>query len=192
MSRIVNWQRTIELCEQILTKFPTNMMTKALKAEAYLNLFDTRSQKLFQEIIAQKPYTAEDECAIGDALYMTSKQNDAIAYYLRSAQHQCKYAQHKLAACYYSGVGVEKSKELALKWWKRSADQGLPIAQYSLAYITPDKAEQFRLYKAAAEEGHQKSQHKLGMCYKNGIGCDKNLEKGNFWIDKALSRGDEN
>jgi hypothetical protein len=184
-ARMVNWPKVVDLCDQILKHSQKHALTKSLKAEALMNLMDPLGNKLFNEVALITPYTIDDECAVADSLFYLGNHNDAIPHYLTAALHGFKYAQHKLASCYFSGNGVPKSLETAKKWWKRAADQGLTISKYNLAYCTKDKDEQFRLYKEGAEEGYAKSQHKLGICYLQGIGCEKDERLGNWWCDKG-------
>ncbi|MCD7722111.1 MAG: sel1 repeat family protein [Prevotellaceae bacterium] len=66
-----------------------------------------------------------------------------------------------MGLCYYSGDGVTKSPEEAVKWWSKAADQGLAEAQYILGY-----------------------------CYVNGEGVTQNFEEGVKWLRKAAKQGD--
>ena len=45
-----------------------------------------------------------------------------------------------------------------------------------------------KLFKEAAEQGHFMAQNDLGTMYIEGIGIEKNLSKGIYWIEKSASR----
>lgn len=56
----------------------------------------------------------------------------AARYYLEAAEKGNKYAQHNVAFCYWDGIGVEKNRETAIMWMRRSASQGYEKAQKAL------------------------------------------------------------
>ncbi len=81
------------------------------------------------------------------------------------------------------------------------AEQGDPEAQYEVAFsyetgvtkddeslgITPSQA--FSWYQKAAELGHAKAQFKLGLCYEEEKGTNKDYEKALYWYEKAKEQG---
>jgi len=56
----------------------------------------------------------------------------AASYYLAAAEKGNKYAQHNIAFCYWDGVGIEKNREKAVMWMRRSAAQGYEKAKKAL------------------------------------------------------------
>ncbi len=62
--------------------------------------------------------------------------------------------------CYYSGEGVKKDLTEALKWCRKSAEQGFAEAECSLGY-----------------------------CYQNGEGVKKDLAEAEKWYRKAADHG---
>lgn len=48
----------------------------------------------------------------------------------------------------------------------------------------------FNYFRAAAELGHLYAQIRLGFCYFDGIGVDKNEELAVYWYEKAAKQGD--
>ena len=74
-----------------------------------------------------------------------------------------------------NGYGVKADYELALKYYRKSADLGSPEGQYLVAEkldppdMAPDIAEQ--MYKCAAEQGHGEAANSLGNGY---AGLSKN------------------
>ena len=69
---------------------------------------------------------------------------------------------------------------LAVKWFRKAADQGNAEAQYELGELyndgfnliggTVNENEAVKWYRKAAEQGHAESQYKLGECYRYGWG----------------------
>lgn len=76
---------------------------------------------------------------------------------LRLAEQGNPQAQFNLGLNYYYGIGVEKSEQEKIKWFKKSAEQGYADAQYW-----------------------------LGICYENGIGVDKDEREALKWY-KAVA-----
>ena len=62
----------------------------------------------------------------------TKDAQKAASYYLAAAEKGNKYAQHNIAFCYWDGVGVEKNRETAIMWMRRSAAQGYEKAAKAL------------------------------------------------------------
>ena len=61
---------------------------------------------------------------------------DGVALIKTAATDGDMYAQFNLGDLYYRGVaGVEKNKDLAVGWIKKSADQGYDIAEAQLISI---------------------------------------------------------
>jgi TPR repeat protein len=56
----------------------------------------------------------------------------AASCYLTAAEMGNKYAQHNIAFCYWDGVGVERNRETAVMWMRRSASQGYEKAKKAL------------------------------------------------------------
>lgn len=54
--------------------------------------------------------------------------NRALEYKLVAAQHGYALAQYDIASAYYKNGQMEE----AVKWWKQSADQGMPESFYAL------------------------------------------------------------
>jgi hypothetical protein len=77
-------------------------------------------------------------------------------------------AQHYLAFMYLRGKGVRQSDFEAVKWLRRSAEQGHVKAQYNLAVMyhiglgaRQNDAEAVKWFKAAAKQGHSEAEQNL-------------------------------
>src|SRR5205823_5043060 len=52
-----------------------------------------------------------------------------------------------------------------------------------------NKFMQYEEYRKAAENGNKSAMNNLALCYKNGKGTEKDLEKTFYWFQKA-AKGD--
>ena len=101
----------------------------------------------------------------------------------KSAEMGFPTAQATLGMIYFSGIGVKKDPELAIKWCSRAAREKLPLGMFYLgmAYAIGDGIGQnddyaLRWIRAAADRQLTMAQLTLGMKYATGDGTDKNLE----------------
>ena len=114
----------------------------------------------------------------------------------KSAEMGFPTAQATLGMIYFSGIGVKKDPELAIKWCSRAAREKLPLGMFYLgmAYAIGDGIGQnddyaLRWIRAAADRQLTMAQLTLGMKYATGDGTDKNLEVAVDWFRKASVNG---
>jgi len=106
-------------------------------------------------------------------------------------------AQSYLGFMYYAhGQGVPNNYAEAVKWWRKAALQGNPIAQYNLGLmygaglgVSKDYDEAFRWYRRAALQGDAKAQYELGVMWANGHGVPKDYGVAIWWYRKAAQHG---
>ena len=105
-------------------------------------------------------------------------------------------AQCLLGMCYERGLGLEKSDVEAVKWYRKSAEQGYAIAQNNLGYMYSDgrgveqsEAEAVKWYRKAAEQGHVYAQYNLGTCYDEGRGVKQSDAEAVKWYRKSAEQG---
>ncbi len=102
-------------------------------------------------------------------------------------------AQYNMGLLYEEGIQVPKNKNEALNWYRKSADQGLPVAEYAVGLLTvlsstnanlPAATEYFR---KAAEKDFAPAQFLWGYCLQLGYGVSTNLLEAIVWYQKAAS-----
>lgn len=93
---------------------------------------------------------------IGVEYEKQKKHTEAIKWFLKAAEQNNVDAFFKLAKKYYSGEGVEKDMKIA-----------------------------FDYYLKAANLGHPKAEHNIGILYCYGIGVAADENEGIKWIKKA-------
>ena len=84
--------------------------------------------------------------------------------------------------CYFNGYGVAKDMVEAVKWLRKSADQGYADAYFDLGEcyrngygVTKDMVEAVKWLRKSANLGYVDAQFRLGFCYANGLGVEKNM-----------------
>ena len=98
---------------------------------------------------------------------------------------------------YYFGTnGKKQSCQEAIKWYRKAAEQGYPLAQSFLGYcyekgqnVTKDEAEAVKWYRKAAEQGFANAQYNLGVCYGFGKGVTNDEVEAAKWYRKAAEQG---
>jgi hypothetical protein len=96
--------------------------------------------------------------------------------------------QYQLALCYHHGRGVKNDKEMALKWYKASAQQGNWQAGDGWRQLTSEIRE-FNIIMEEAQQGDNDSQYRLRYLYHKGIGVNTDHEEGEKWLQKAAENG---
>jgi len=98
-------------------------------------------------------------------------------------------AQYELGSYYYSGEGVPQDYNEAVKWWKKSAEQGNADGQCGLGIIYLKEAT--KLFTKSAEQGNSMGQRNLGTCYYFAVGVEEDLKEAVKWWKKAAEQGDD-
>ena len=105
-------------------------------------------------------------------------------------------AQYALGLLYDRGLGVEKNRQQAIKWYQKSAEQGESNGQYSLGlgYKLGEGIEQnYKLatlwYHKAAMQNNAYGQTSMGSMYMLGRGVEKDYKQAIEWYRKAAEQG---
>lgn len=110
------------------------------------------------------------------------------------AQDGMERAQDLLGDLYYYGNGVEQDHSEAVKWFRRSAEQGYARAQNDLGWmyeLKQDYSEAVKWYRKAAEQGYAYAQKNLGDMYEHGYGVTKDRSEARKWYQRAAEQGNE-
>ena len=107
-------------------------------------------------------------------------------------------AQNELGVRYYSGQGVKKNFNEALKWFTKAAAQEHPKAQYNLGVlcekgegVIENDKEAMKWFTKAAAQGFAKAQADLGSMYFIGKGVQQNNFVAYAWWNIAAFNGNE-
>jgi TPR repeat protein len=92
---------------------------------------------------------------------------------------------------------VVADQEVATKWYRQAAEQGLPLAQHKLGNryafahgVSKDLVESAVWHRKAAEQGFDWSQYHLANCYISGEGVKKDADEALRWFRAAAEQGD--
>ena len=105
-------------------------------------------------------------------------------------------AQCDIGLLFLDGLGTTQNYEVAMKWFKQSADQGYSKAQFLLGTIyeqgrgvAQDKKEAARWYRTAADQGFALAQYSLGNLYQSGSGVVQDNNEAFKLYQKAALQG---
>ena len=105
-------------------------------------------------------------------------------------------AQNELGVRHYSGQGVKKNFNEALKWFTKAAAQEHPKAQYNLGVlcekgegVIENDKEAVKWFTKAAAQGFAKAQADLGAMYAIGKGVQQNNSIAYAWWNIAAFNG---
>ncbi len=98
---------------------------------------------------------------------------------------------------HYYGQGVRKNLALALRAYRKAADQGHAAAQNRLGWMyekgegaEADYAEAVIWYERAAEQGHINAMNDLGYMHRQGWGAPQSYSEALRWFRKAAEKYD--
>ena len=91
--------------------------------------------KAYQEALRLKPDFAEAHYRLGLVLKVAGREKEAAQELETAALAGLAKAQYFLGNAYRSGQGVEKSQVMAITWWARAFEQGLPEAAQALTQL---------------------------------------------------------
>ncbi len=134
----------------------------------------------------------------GNACYRSEDYHQAVTYFSQAIRldPQNVEAQFMMGAMYHEGQGVPQDYAVALKWYRKAAEQGLAEGQFRLGLmyhhgegIEHDYAEAVKWYRKAAEQGLAKAQYNLGVMYHNGDGIEADYDEALKWCRKSEQQG---
>ncbi|KAJ3439309.1 erad-associated e3 ubiquitin-protein ligase component-related [Anaeramoeba flamelloides] len=106
------------------------------------------------------------------------------------------FLQNILGIMYQEGNGLEKNKEVAFQWFKKSAKNNettgmnnLAIAFHTGKGVKKNHAKSFKWFKRAAKLGYPSSVNNVGVCYLNGDGTEKDLKRAYKCFNRSLENG---
>lgn len=107
------------------------------------------------------------------------------------------WSQYSLGNHYEMGKGVKKDLAQAIRWYRKSAEQGNIDGQGALANLyfegpaeVRDLAQGVHWLRKAAEQGGSGSQRLLGLAYQQGLGVEKDPTESAKWFEKSAKQGD--
>ncbi|MBD8662213.1 sel1 repeat family protein [Rhizobium sp. CFBP 8752] len=129
--------------------------------------------------------------------YVPADKKKADDYMRKAAEAGNSSAQFNWGQILVSDNPGDKGFKLALPFYERAAKQGVADAQYAVAQLyvnmkgVPEekKAEARRWLERAAKAGFDTAQLDMGIWFVNGVGGERNYDKGFEWLRIAAHRG---
>lgn len=138
---------------------------------------------------------------LGDCHYyglgVLKNASKAIELYHEAVNQENSTGLVRLGDCYQRGTGVENDMNFAINLYRRAAAYGNASGQYKLGcYLlneddgglgSPEEAAS--LFEKAAAAGHRFAEFYLGLCFEEGRGVRKDLERALSWYGKSAAHG---
>ena len=146
------------------------------------------------------PAEAEDSKSYSKAIgeLMHKNYRSAHKHFKELADQNDGRSQTIVGMLYEQGVGVEKSAEKAVDYYRRAAAQGIPQAESRLGHLMfkmsatarEDVGESVGWLEKAAQHGRIEAQVTLGKLYSEGkFGIPLDNTKARRWLSSAASQG---
>jgi Tfp pilus assembly protein PilF len=87
----------------------------------------------YRQVLAADPQQPDAHYHLGLLLTLAQRAPEATPEFLAAAQAGHARAQYFAGAAYASGLGVPRDVGVAVGWWFKAADQGVPQAEEALA-----------------------------------------------------------
>lgn len=105
--------------------------------------------------------------------------------------------QYEAGRYYYNGEGgAPQDYAEAVKWFRKAAEQGLPVAEQMLGLcyqnglgVAKDITKAVEWYRKSAEHGDMVGQYDLGACYYYGVGVKKDLNEAKRLFELSAAQG---
>jgi len=117
----------------------------------------------------------------------------------RAAEAGDPWAQLNLGAAYDNALlGLPHDPAESVRWYRRSAAQGVAEAQFNLAHSLAtgngtevDNAESRRWMEQAAARGLRDAQYLMGVMLLEGVGGDPDRGGATEWLRRAAAQGQQ-
>lgn len=107
-------------------------------------------------------------------------------------------AQMQLAVGFETGTfGGIKDEKIAAVWYEKAAKSGNAVAQFNYGTfcwtgrggVPADRKQAVEWWEKASENGILNAKTNLGICYRDGLGAEKDIDKArNLFIDAATGK----
>ncbi|KAI8822022.1 uncharacterized protein EV422DRAFT_495023 [Fimicolochytrium jonesii] len=121
----------------------------------------------------------------------------AIQWLVEAAQtYEIPSANYALGLCYHDGVGMPRSPEMAVHFYRKAAaaehPRGLGILGYCYGDgygVEKDETLAFGYYLRAAQVGESVSMYNVAHALEEGVGTERNLAEAVNWYRRAAALG---
>ncbi len=127
----------------------------------------------------------------------TASDEEKSFYWCRkAAENDHVKAMYNLSWIYLKGTLCKRDEAEGLLWLRKASENGHAVACFDLAEIysegnftvVQDKAQALYWYEKAAELGNDNAMMKCFCAYVDGVGCEKDVDKGVYWLQEAAKK----
>ena len=125
-------------------------------------------------------------------LWKTYLETKSIAVLEEAARLEYAQAQNELAFLYWTGNGIQKNNDEAIRLYKLSANNGYTKAIYNLAdcyFALKDYEKAFNKFSEAIRYDIPEAYNNLAFLYRFGLGIEQNLETSLDLYKKSYELG---
>ena len=138
----------------------------------------------------------EADLEIGNLFYagdvIEKNRDKARQHYLHAAEEGNAMAMYNIGKMYQEDAGT-----LAVQWYEKAAENGLPKAMNQLAQmyyigtiVPQDLQKTVEYYEMSAQHDDTKAMYNLASLYQSGVGVEKDIRTAMLWLIKAARQGD--
>jgi TPR repeat protein len=156
----------------------------------------SRFQFFFVAIVLSILMACSDQRPRSDDLPVD--QGEQTERLLANAESGTAADKYNLAVRFERGIGVRQNYREAVRWYRLSAMQAYPEAQYKLCEFSEqgqglpqDYQEALRWCGLAANQGHGRAMFMLGRLYHTGHGVQRDVVRAHMWYNLASAYGYE-
>jgi TPR repeat protein len=141
---------------------------------------------------------SEIEQEIQRAINLYDNKSYTEAFVLLKKNDDNPQTWNYLGKSYELGFGVTQDFSEAVRWYRKSAEQGEALGQRNLGVsylsgigVTQDYSEAVRWFRKSADQGDALSQCCLGQLYNTGNGVTQDNYEAVRWFRKSADQGDQ-
>jgi hypothetical protein len=125
---------------------------------------------------------------------------EGIKWLRKAVESEHPTAMAGLGFCYQSGTGVEQNHQEAKKLMERSVAKGDALGQFLLGTwyfsgnnnaVSKDPNKAAELFRKSAEQENASAMAFLGICLRDGIGIERDIEEAIVWLQKSVAQEDQ-
>lgn len=140
---------------------------------------------------------SEAQFEIGAYCYDMAWYEQALHWFILSAEQGNAKAANGIGRCYYNGFGTMRWPRNAYNWFHRSAEgncvEGINNMGKCLVegtgVLIANKKKALKYYKKAADLKYLPAEYNIGIHLFFGNGTKKRVEDGLYWLTKAANEG---
>lgn len=141
-------------------------------------------------IFSSSAHANEDsDFTAGYSAYEKESYEEALVYFVKSAESGNVSAQNNLGWMYLHGLGTDIDYDKSFYWYQKASISNEPLVLYMLGQAhlygrgtTKSKETAFKFYHKSHDQGIPEADLRVGMDYYFGIVSKQNIEKGKMLI----------